>query len=117
MGVDLRLLPFDCDKGDFAFSHTIIQFNRNYELWDAVENLPQLPVPKSFTSFSGRNEGWDDISYGETNEDPYGKPIQYTTAGELSSITGEGLRTKWDAPTWAYLDALPPETKVALYWH
>lgn len=117
MGVDLRLLPFDCDQGDFAFSHTIISFNRNYELHEAIEKLNQLPVPKAFNSFSGRAEGWEDICYGETNTTPYGDPLTYTTAGELTAITGEGLRTKWDAPTWAYLDALPPETKVALYWH
>lgn len=116
MGVDLRLLPFDCDKGDFAFSHTILELGRNYKVHHEINKLPSLPVPKSFTSFSGKSDNYDDTCYGETNTTPYGETLEYTTAGELCKVP-KRIRHDWERPVWAYLEALPPETKVALYWH
>lgn len=114
MGLDLRLLPFDCDQDRLSFSHTILQFCRNSELFSKIQKLNQLEVPDGFTSFSGRADGWDDTCYGETVKTPYGEPLTYTTATELASIAE---RSQWDAPTWAYIDALDPKTKIALYWH
>lgn len=116
MGVDLRLLPFDCDHDDFAFSHTLLELGRNYELHAQIRQLNQFPVPSGFTSFSGRSANFDDICYGTTVSTPYGEDLTYTTAGELCQIP-KNYRAEWERPVWAYLDALSPETKVALYWH
>lgn len=117
MGVDLRLLPFDCDQGDFAFSHTILELGRDYDLHNEIRKLRKMPVPQTFTSFSGRAEGYEDTCYGVTNETPYGEPLEWVLAGELCAI-----KLSKDAPykeraIWAYLQHLPPQTKVALYWH
>lgn len=118
MGVDLRLLPFDCDRGEFAYSHTILDCERRRSLWTAVEKLPATPVPKGFTSFVGdRPDG--ESGYGVTAETPYGEPLMATTAGQLLILKDhEGvIDNHKNRAIWAYLAELPPETRVALYWH
>lgn len=116
MGVDLRLLPFDCDQGDFAFSHSILNFDGSYEFYDRINKLPQMPVPKDFTSFCGRSENYDDTCYGRTVETPYGEHVKFALAGDLAKVNLDGDYYQQKA-TQAYLKALPPHTKVALYWH
>ena len=51
MGLDLALLPFDCDTPSLAFSHTILQCERRRELWPLVEDLPSEKVPRGFTCY------------------------------------------------------------------
>lgn len=116
MGVDLRLLPFDCDQGEFAYSHTLMEVGRNYDLHDKIRRLRSMPVPKGFTSFCARGKDGEP-TYGVTLKTPYGEPLEYVLAGELSTIklpvdTRHGPRA-----VWAYLNELPPQTKIALYWH
>ena len=115
MGLDLRLLPFDCDRGEFAYSHTILNLD-DRGVYACIEELNQLPVPENFTSFTGKQPNYDDRCYGPTTDTPYGERLTYTTAGELCSIPLERRSEYW-RPTWAYLEALPPETKIALFWH
>lgn len=114
MGVDLRLLPFDHDNGTFAYSHTILNFDGSYEFYDRINKLPQMPVPPDFTSFCGRSKKHDDTCYGETVETPYGEPVKFALAGDLAKVKLDG---RWQEATQAYLKRLPPEAKVALYWH
>lgn len=116
MGVDLALLPFDSDHGDFAYSHTMFEVGRDYELHGKIRKLKSMPVPKGFSSF--RASGADgETTYGVTAETPYGEPLEYVLAGHLCAI-----KLSPDAPyipraIWAYLKELPAATKVALYWH
>ena len=117
MSVDLRLLPFDCDRGDWAYSPTILELGGSYDLHDKIKKLRSMPVPKDFNSFCGRDEGYDGYCYGKTSETSYGEPLEWVLAGELCAI-----KLPKDAPyieraIWAYLKHLPPQTKVALYWH
>jgi hypothetical protein len=117
MGVDLRLLPFDADQGDFAYSHTILELGQNYDLHKQIKELNSMPVPLGFTSFSGRVNGFSGTAYGKTTVTPYGEPMKFVLADDLC-----GIKLSEDAPyieqaIWAYLKCLPPHTKVALYWH
>jgi hypothetical protein len=118
MGVDLRLLPFDADNGsDFAYSHTILEVGRDYDLHDKIKKLPSLPVPSGFTSFSGKQEGFDDTCYGLTIKTPYGEELKYVVARDLCAIELRKDAHNKLRGVWAYLSHLPPLTKVALYWH
>jgi len=115
MGVDLRLLPFDVDHEGLCFSHTILSCDRDYDLWKSIESIPEHPVPVSFTSFLGERKDGETI-YGYTKIDPYGKPIHYVLAGDLSNID-YAIPSRKNKAIWAYIGVLPPDTKVALYWH
>lgn len=116
MGVDLRLLPFDCDQGDFAFSHTILEVGRDYDLHDKIRKLKSMPVPPKFTSFCGDLENGE-TGYGVTNETPYGEALEFVLAGHLCAIPLPPDAFYRARAVWAYLKELPPHTKVALYWH
>lgn len=115
MGVDLRLLPFDADSG-ISFSHTILDCDRDYPMFDAIQELDALPVPEGFTSFSGRCDECHDTCYGKTLKDPYGSPVLYVTASLLVSVKHDQMSQK-NRAIWAYLEHLAPSTKIALYWH
>ena len=110
MGVDLRLLLFDCDLDGLHFSHTILDVRRDGNLWDVIDEFEQFPVPDDFTSFScGNQEGCEETHYGNTAETPYGERLTYTTAKNL-----KGIALK-PAAVAAYINALDDDAKVALY--
>lgn len=123
MGVDLYLLPVDGELGAADwFSHTLLSCERRRELWDAISAMPSREVPEEFSSFLGRvpdgsMEG--EHGYGNTQEDPYGDRLRYTTAKDLVTLAQHEWVT--DNPKnraiWAYLAAAPPKMKVCLYWH
>lgn len=109
MGIDLYLLPFDCDLPQISFSHTILKVPRDYEMFDRINKCEQHPVPKDFTSFVSRDEEYEESHYGTTTEDSYGARVMYILAGDLKTV---GL----ESPIRDYINALPDETKVALFW-
>ena len=109
MGVDLALLPFDADFPDLAFSHTILQVERDPKLWEQILSLAAAPVPSCFTSFLSY-DACKEAHYGNTKEDCYGEHVQYVQAGPLAELLPDG-------PTKAYVAALSEETKVGLFWH
>lgn len=114
MGLDLALLPFSYDLCSF----TVLQCERRRELWRVVTGLPAWPVDPGFSSYCGQIPGGG-YAYGETQETPYGRRLTYTTVKHLLTLRDhEGVM---DNPNnravWAYLNELPPSTKVALYWH
>ena len=109
MGVDLKLLPFDCDLEMLSFSHTVLNVRRNYELFERIRALPSIRAPKQFTSYLSRDADYEEPHYGVTTEDPYGDPVRCVLAGDLKTIGIPG-------PTGAYIDALDDDNKVALFW-
>ena len=109
MGIDLKLLPFDCDLEILSFSHTILNVDRDYALFDRINELPFIRVPKRFTSYLSRDDAYEESHYGVTTEDPYGDPVRCVLAGDLKTVGVPG-------PTGAYIDALDDDNKVALFW-
>ncbi len=124
MGVDLTLMPLECDhegvhgKPAFQFSHSMLNIERRRELWPLIEKLARGRVSTDFTGFMG--EGSDgEYGYGKVRDDAYGQPIQWAKAGDIAKLANHNAVTN-DArnrAVWAYLSALDPDTKVALYWH
>ena len=109
MGVDLKLLPFDCDLEMLSFSHTVLNVDRDYMLFDKIKELPSAPVREDFTSYLSRDDAYEEPHYGDTTEDPYGDPVRYVLAGDLKTVGIQG-------PTGAYIDVLDDDNKVALFW-
>ncbi len=121
MGLDLRLLPFDCDQGDFAYSHTMLDCDRGRELFAAIMGgAPgRAAVPDGFTSFSGRHGGCQEAGYGRTTTTPYGEPVEWVEVEDLLPFAdhAEVKDSNRNRGIWAYLKELPKRTKIALYWH
>jgi hypothetical protein len=117
MGLDLRLLPVDFHAGTWGFSHTVLDCERDYELFDALRGVDVIPVPAKFSTFSGRSaEG--DPCYGDTQETPYGEPLRCAIVYDLlvrwPNTETQGVRNR---AIRVYLAALPKTTQIALYWH
>ena len=116
MSVDLRLLIFDHDEGErLSFSHTQMELGADYDLHDKIKSLPSMPVPKGFTSYSGKASDGE-TGYGETQEDCYGERVKWILSDDLLKIDVSDCAPKVKA-AWAYIACLPPETKIALFWH
>lgn len=109
MGLDLSLLPYDCDMESLTFSHTVLQVERDYELYEKIQKLPSEKVDKSFSSYLSRDDKYEESHYGETIENPYGEPVVCVLAGSLKTVGIPG-------PTGAYINALEDDNKVALFW-
>ena len=128
MGIDLMLLPLDCDIPEsehgksFSFSHTVLPVERSYSLWEAIKTLPTTELPEDFSAYvATRPDG--EPGYGRLQTDPYNETIHCVTAGDLARVlvawcmrAGEGAQTAW-LPVTAYIEALPSATRIALYWH
>ena len=117
MGLDLYLLPFDCDSPDLCFSHTILNCERESFLFIKISNLSDdigVIVPDYFTGFLSRKESGDSC-YGKIIEDPYGDPIKYVNANKLI----DAWKTEYvkNEAILEYLKCLYGTTKIALYWH
>ncbi len=115
MGLDLCLLPFDGDSGNWAYSHTMLQCNRDSELFEKIQKLKSIRVPPDFGTFHCRDDEYEQPHYGNTQETPYGEPVEYVLAHDLVKITPDDTGYVNKA-VWAYLKELPPRTKVALFW-
>lgn len=121
MGLDCRLLPVECDRGDWGYSHSIIPLDRVSALFDAIRKLPDAgPVPPKFSTFcatvpDGENEG--EPGYGDTQEDPYGQPLRCIYAGDIAKIKVKGMTDPTCLAALAYCACLPPKQRIAVYWH
>lgn len=123
MGLDLTLIPIDHDSREYdtepstswGFGHSLLQMDRDYELFKKFQRLESGDVPADFATFTSRDEACEEPHYGQTQETPYGKPLRCVLAGQLVSVKTEELSDR-NTAVMAYLKALPVNTKVALYW-
>jgi hypothetical protein len=104
MGMDLKLLPFCGDGITSNFSHTVLDCPRNYDVFEKVRKIPQMPVDDDFNSYFS-----DELHYGQTHETPYGYRLTWCRAKDLKKCGFTG-------PVGAYLEKLKDRHKVALYW-
>lgn len=118
MGVDLTLMPLMSKEIDrLPLSRELIEIERRRELWDDINALPQKPLEKLGCYKAYDKEG--NTCYGDATETPYGEPITYTTAGDLLSLSDHpAVQDNWkNIAVWAYLEKIPRDWPVALYWH
>lgn len=119
MGLDLAMLPFDYDGAEFPFSHTVLDCQREGELFEALMKLPNEVVPEHFTSYLCRDEDFEELHYGKTRKTPYGEPLTYVRVKQLLMFSSHECvqNNHKNRAIWAYLAQMPKETKVALFWH
>lgn len=118
MSLDLRLLPIDFDNGTYGFSHTVLSVDSG-RLWhDLLEGIHLTDVPDSFNTYLAVGADGEKC-YGDTQDTPYGEPLRAARVRDIvkalnaADLTTMGVR---DLAAIAYLNALDPKTKVALYW-
>lgn len=119
MGLDLTILPIEADHGEWGFAHSMLEVERRSALFEAMlEALKEHPVPPDFRTHLLRGEDGES-RYGNTQETPYGEPLGWVRAEELLAFAEhEGVTNNaQNRAAWAYLGALGPGSKVALYWH
>lgn len=89
-----------------------------WEFPDRVKHLPRVQRPESFHTFVSRSKDGEPC-YGQTAETPYGEPLECVRAHDLIPALETIAEPEWFRLHAAinYLRALPPDTKIALYWH
>jgi hypothetical protein len=125
MGLDLTLLIVtgDPQRGDTTvYAHTQLDFRpteATATVLFAVESDAARDVPKPFFSFLSRREDGE-RGYGDTQKTPYGEGIRMARARDfLRALSAHNLtRDGWELlAAIAYVEKIPGNTWVALYWH
>lgn len=121
MGLDLTLMPFYSSGPACNIAHTMIDTLGGYVLHDLIapiEDRHGRDVPEHFYTFRGRDEN-DNTCYGITIKTPYGERLKYVQARHLAALaeSEEVQSSPLNRAAWAYLKELPPDWRIALYWH
>ncbi len=116
MGIDLKALAsnFRERRGEIL-STASLRFDRDMRLLslfskDAQPCLVQ-PLPKGIKVGHYEDDG---LRFDEN--DRYGQPLTFTTPEELESLRHLEDIAQWNRAVLAFLLALPPETRIVLYW-
>lgn len=120
MGMDLTLLPAYNQRVDF--SHDLLDFHRDYELFDKItEKSKQFGIQVKeggIYSFYSRNDDYEEPHYGSTEDDPYGDKLKYITANHLKDSVKDFKTDSWkNRAIIAFINELPDDLQVYLYWH
>jgi hypothetical protein len=113
MGVDLTLVPERLCVGNQFLAYDRLGFaGRYYDFWEKIQALDarQLPHDCAFRWYG--DEGIE-----EHREDAYGEPLRFVTSGDLVGLELPDNLLPWDRGIFAFLKALPPSTRVVLWWH
>lgn len=119
MGIDLILLPVDYLGQNWGFSHSLLSVDRSSDLFDEIRKLPSFDVPEKFSSYTSRDDKYEEPHYGNTIEDCYGEKIKFVEAKKLLSLKDHPhiKDSHKNSAIWAYLGKLPGDMKIALFWH
>lgn len=120
MGVDLTLMPLTADHPGLLLAHSMLLVERRRALWDAVNVVPSRPAEAPVHCHLGDvRRGEEERRYGPCTKDPYGTPLELCRAGDLAVLADhDGVTSApMNVAIWAFLKALPPDHRIALYWH
>lgn len=120
MGIDLRLLPFTSER--YRASFDVLDLERRRELWPVIEEIEKATgrdVPSDFNSYLGHDEEHEQTTYGATLKTPYGDNLKSVLAKHLKPLRQHpAVQDNWkNKAVWAYIEELPDELPIALYWH
>ncbi len=116
MGVDLKILAsqFRERRGEFLATASL-RFDRDPRLLAqlAIDAEPCLvhPLPDGLKAGHYEDEG---LKFDEV--DRYGKPLTFTTPADLQNLRLSDDVGPWNRAVLTFLLALPPETRLILYW-
>lgn len=120
MGLNLRILPQYSQNADF--SHDIIDLHRDNDLFEIVSKLEETrgrEVPRNgINTFSGNIEGFEETCYGKTITTPYGDLMKGVLCKDLKSVLAGYKTDSWKNKGFiAFLNELPNDLEIWLYWH
>lgn len=118
MGVDLALLPFDGD----SYSSTVLECDGGTDFVLEINTALgkyYRDVPEYFNAHWGTAASCDKVCHGRCVEDRYGEPVRYVLAKHLKKFKNhpDVQESFVNRAIWAYLEELPDDHKVALFWH
>jgi len=119
MGMDLKLLPQYSQTADFA--HDVLSCGRDYDMFNIIKEAEKQkgkPVQETgIYSYLGRRNIYEEHCYSKTTETPYGKRINSVQAVQLKKALVNYEVSGWkNKAIIAFLNELPDELKVWLYW-
>lgn len=112
MGMDLAVLPnryYLFEGLNDGYNRLVIE--RDYELFKAIQKLPSQPLKQNQDVSYYGDEEIEDILV-----DAYGNQLHWIAASEFRKIAVVDL-TSWNVAIMAFLQNLPPDMPVVLYWH
>ena len=116
MGIDLIALAsnFRERRGEML-STASLRFDRDHRILALFSKDAQpcrvLPLPEGLKV--GR---YEDAGLRYDDKDRYGNPLTFTTSDLLGDIPEIEEICEWNRAVLAFLLALPPETRIVLYW-
>jgi len=81
---------------------------QNYDAFDRLK-ADAIPLPIGV-------DWYDDEGLRHSTTDEYGAPLTYVSAHTLANHLSSAPLRGWDAAALAFLKALPPDTKIILWW-
>lgn len=116
MGVDLKIIPVDCDfvkegKGLY-FGHSLLTCEREYSFFEEINSLEKHEIKAPFGCFvaNGPNGG---CGYGDREKDPYGEMLKTVSVSdflECKAMCVKNMAIK------EYVKLLPVNTELVLFW-
>ena len=116
MGIDLKLLASNLrERRGELLSTASLRLDREAQLLSLLskEAVPCLvqPLPEGLKVGHYEDDG---LKFEAT--DRYGQPLTFTTPELLRSLRAIDESSQWNRGVLAFLLALPPGTRIVLYW-
>ncbi|HQU86020.1 MAG TPA: hypothetical protein PKY59_23030 [Pyrinomonadaceae bacterium] len=113
MSLHLTLLPVGGINEQITSIHNFLNCERDIHLFEQIEQIIGSPVPKDFKGFHSTDDC--DYSYGNLTKDAYGEELTYVFVKDLIKLRHHS-ESQTNKAIWAYLNQLPSDGKIALYW-
>lgn len=116
MGLDLTVMASHYrERRGEMLPTAILRFDRDTALFAqlSAEATPSLvhPLPDGLTVGV-----YEDSGLRFTDTDRYGNPLYYSTPTDLRGLVVADDTAPWNRAIIAFLTALPPDTRLILYW-
>ena len=123
MGVDLSCMPIqygDLKDNKWWLGYTRLSFDRNYDLFanfdgftrtDKKSKIVGQLIPRDVKVQIYKDEGCEEVT-----EDAYGSKLTYCLAGDFKKIKIK-RNGDWNKAIIKFLQTIPKETPIVLYWH
>lgn len=127
MGVymDLIIIPYAYTQSDKKWlGYERIELMKNYNLFNRIDPdfLKENSEPfgldlKNMVEEDKILINYEDQGIKERQYDMMDRPIKYTTAGEFNKINLESIRDERTKNKLNFIQNLPEETKIVLFYH
>lgn len=124
MGLDLTIIPVvkyydEYNKEKVAFDHIKLRFVRDYGIFEQISNfsggigpfISTQPLPKGITLWIKETGGRKGI-----RKDKYGTELTIALAGDMKKIKWPKEMHPFNKAIKVFIDTLPEETHIILYW-